>query len=379
MSRGSRARISNDPEERPSMLDRISDLIERQNQLRVEEAMRREDKTRERDSLEDYRDLLREITERDVRFEHEQGIRERNQDEQLVELAEAAVLESGKNALRNSPHQSERLSEGEIASIEGVSDPRLANNQAARTAMEATKHQIRAALPAEIAGSELYLSLEKLTRPRKAEGELDNSSFANRSGMQGRVKSEIQAGRVKDLVERVDEQVAADEVVRLREEEVTDEGELASAGQTYHDVVDMMTSKRRRGEEVSAEDVQLVATHRLRLMEGMRDYIPKWAPENPQRWISMGDRYVFDISLAAVPEELVKDTAAYEGMQDLMRNEAVFALRAPELSEDAIGRKSSQLRRETAAADAKRDAEAKAESLRPRLFLTPGNGSEWIA
>ena len=141
-----------------------------------------------------------------------------------------------------------------------------------------------------------------------------------------------------------------------------------------------MSRKRRRGEEVTAEDVQLVANHRLRLMEGLRDYIPKWAPENPQRWISMGDRYVFDMSLAAVPEDLIRDTAAYEGMQDLMRNQALFTLRAPEHAEDAIGRKSSEMRREAEASSAvNREAQQRvvqADTIQPRPFT---GANEWLA
>ncbi|MEM6733380.1 MAG: hypothetical protein AAF658_17615, partial [Myxococcota bacterium] len=343
-------------------------------QLRIEEAHESDKKRDEQDELAEYYDRLRVISERREDAIEEQSL------EGLSGQAERAVLQAGKKALRNSPHQAQRLSEGEIASIEGVGDPRLASNQSALTAMNATRSQIRNSLPIEIVGSSEYLSLVELTKPQKKGGGFDESAFSERTGMQGNVRSEVMRGRIKDLVERVDEKVAADEVERLQAEGVDDEDQLAHAQLTYHEVVDMMTRKGRRGEEVTPSDVQLVSTHRLRLMEGMRDYIPKWAPENPQRWISMGDRYVFDISLAAVPEELIKDTAAYEGMQDLMRGDALFTLRAADHAGDAVGRKSSEMRREVAQADGLEDAQAKAQALQPRPFIpSRPSDTEWLA
>ncbi|MEL6547786.1 MAG: hypothetical protein AAFQ82_24385, partial [Myxococcota bacterium] len=134
MARGSgRIRSVADGDDAPqSMVDRIQNLIDEQL-LRIEDAKEGDARREERDELADYYEQLRLVTDR-----KEQDLEDHQLDSGLAGKAQAAILQSGRNALRRSPHNANRLSEGEIAAIEGMNDPRLLNNQAALTAMNAT-------------------------------------------------------------------------------------------------------------------------------------------------------------------------------------------------------------------------------------------------
>lgn len=371
-ARGRIRGVGDDADDQIGLLDRLQNLIE-ENKHRIETAKEADDQEKGRDYLADYFDQLRMAAESQEELEQSAFYADG-----LATSAERAIVQAGKNALRNNPHQSGRLSEGEIAAIEGLNDPRLLDNQAALTAMNAARQQIRASLPVEIVGSEEYLKLVELTKPIRSTKGLDDNSFARQSGLEGNVRSEVRMGQIKRLIERIDEQVAADEVAALEAAGIEDEEELDRARYTYNDVVDMVTRKGRRGEEITETDVELVANHRLRLMNGLREYCPSWTPENPTRWISMGDRYVFDISLAAVPEDLVKETAAYEAM-DLLRGNTLLTLRASTHTAEAVGRKSIETRAQTEHGDHSNSDRHRKTERRVATRLSSSGGTEWLA
>ena len=89
------------------------------------------------------------------------------------------------------------------------------------------------------------------------------------------------------------------------------------------------------------ELMELFSGRALETMRLMREEVaPKWAPEQQPWLLQEADRQVYDILLAVIPEELFKETAAWQEIQDLRAGHAVFTLRAADkLIEGAARRK----------------------------------------
>ena len=230
---------------------------------------------------------------------------------------------------------------------------------------------------AELAGWDLIM--QKLQRFQERQ---QQSSFARGSGMVGKQKAEVQLGEVKRWVGRVDTKVggiapklAADGAVLEDDGSVDADGgggqrrkspneivadaasaEAAAAAQastqkplsaetepaklTFHHICDEVRRKRRRGEPVPPQDVELVAERAFTLIKELRNELaPSWKPEDVPRWLNAGDKYVFDLALATVPKELFEQTNGWEGIQDLRKQQHVFTLRAADQTADAARRR----------------------------------------
>ncbi|MEO1172706.1 MAG: hypothetical protein AAFX94_11755, partial [Myxococcota bacterium] len=225
--------------------------------------------------------------------------------------------------------------------IDRADHPLLLTNHAALTAMAAERHAIREAIPAEDKiGPEAYQSLVRVTRPRSMD--TSGSSYANYSSMPDTMRRELRMGLVQDMMQRIDEELATERVAELEAQGVTDQEQLDRAGLTYHWVARDVMRKRGRGEEISQDDVEMVSTMREAIRQRAREVIPEWKPENPAPWLGAAEQ-VFDISLAAVPRQPGESTL-YEGTQNLLAGDQVFALRAQDQTGEAIGRQSSAMR-----------------------------------
>jgi hypothetical protein len=245
---------------------------------------------------------------------------------------------------------------------------------------------------------EWKLLLARLQTQRERENQ---SSFARGSSMIGKQKAEVQLGEVKRWVSRVDAKVGgiapklvadggeadddlsvdADGGGRKGKQQADGAGEadgavgadassasstanggvaapgaaeaqrvagatenaaaLAEEGKlTFHYVCDDVRRKKRRGEPVEPQDVELVAERAHTLIKELRNELaPSWKPEDVPRWLNAGDKYVYDLALATVPKELFEQTNGWEGIQDLRKQQQVFTLRAADQTSEAARRK----------------------------------------
>ncbi|MEM6533432.1 MAG: hypothetical protein AAF654_12470 [Myxococcota bacterium] len=356
------------PRERRSAKDRLRAIIERQLEQVHEAETRRDTRTEEQRIEEQYREVIQEAVDRQgqqLETDHlDEVIGQR-----VADAAEARILYAGKNALRHSPHRGEKISDAEIEAIDRTDHPLLMQNHAAMTAMAAQRHAMREQIPGEERiGPEAYYALAQVTRPRAMDR--TGSSYTSSSSIPVEHRRELRMGMYRKMMEQIDEGLASERVANLEAEGVTDPEQLGRAGLTFQWVSRDVVRKRNRGQEIPEEDVQLVSTLREAIRQQAREVIPEWQPENPAPWIKGVEDQVFDISLAVAPLQ-ADEMPRYEGLQDLMAGDQVFALRAPEQTGDAIGRKSSAMRREVAQTDAAADATEKAQALRPN--------TEWLA
>ena len=228
---------------------------------------------------------------------------------------------------------------------------------------------------------------EKLKKLLQRSGQQDEkSTFARGTQMLGKARTEVQQGEVKRWVEKADAKVQTVEPKvthnRISERQQGESGagtgdgkghdsqqrqregesaapvsaksgaksaakspdekppEVGAPGRlSFHTVCDDVRRKKRRGEEVEPADVELVADRAFVLMQQLREQLsPSWKPEEIPRWISSGDKYVFDLALAAVPKELFEQTNAFQGIQDLRKQQQVFTLRAEDRTAEAARR-----------------------------------------
>lgn len=217
-----------------------------------------------------------------------------------------------------------------------------------------------------------------IKRLRSQSEEQQRNTFARGSGMVGKTKSEMQLGEVKRWVSRVDAKVGS-----ITPQLEADGGEAGSIGVdvdsesgggrggdgsadvadaaaagavengpkplsaetdpaklTMHHICDEVRRKKRRGEPVEPQDVELVAERAFTLIRELRNELaPSWKPEDVPRWLNAGDKYVYDLALAAVPKELFEQTNGWEGIQDLRKQQHVFTLRAADQTAEAARRK----------------------------------------
>lgn len=229
--------------------------------------------------------------------------------------------------------------------------------------IDGVKQQLKNMLDSLPTGFTELEEWEQLQKKLMKSGERDDrNSFARGTQMAGNVRKEVHLGEVKRWVSKVDAKVghiqprtgslrkvgpkkddgtidpdekreggqasAAPEVAAVT---ATDSADEASEAErlTFHNVCDSVRRRKRNGEEPEPEDVELVADRAYVLLRELRNELsPSWKPEEVPRWLNAGDRYVFDVALAAIPKELFEATAGYQGIQDLRKQQQAFTLRA---------------------------------------------------
>ncbi len=237
--------------------------------------------------------------------------------------------------------------------------------------VDAVKQQLKNlldSLPPEFTELEDW---EQLQKKLVKSGERDDkNTFARGTQMNATVRKEVHLGEVKRWVSKVDTKVGTiaprvglnakkvgpgknDDTVDADEkrdssstaevgavasaDSVTDEKEAEKL--TFHNVCDGLRRRKRGGEAVDPDDVELVADRAYVLMRELRNELsPSWKPEEVPRWLNAGDKYVFDVALAIVPKELFEATAGYEGIQDLRKQQSVLTLRAAEQMAQGVRR-----------------------------------------
>ncbi|MBC7794800.1 MAG: hypothetical protein H7Z43_13935 [Clostridia bacterium] len=221
--------------------------------------------------------------------------------------------------------------------------------------------------------SEYDLIMARLQSQREKQNQ---SSFARGSGMVGKQKAEMQLGEVKRWVSRVDGKVGAiapklaaigddtdddgssdtnggggknkqstgksddvDSAATVQNTPQQASAETDPAKLTFHYVCDDVRRKKRRGEPVEPQDVELVADRAFVLLKELRNELaPSWKPEDVPRWLNAGDKYIYDLALASVPKELFEQTNGWDGIQDLRKQQQVFTLRAADQTSESMRR-----------------------------------------
>ncbi|HSI05012.1 MAG TPA: hypothetical protein VLC93_11060, partial [Myxococcota bacterium] len=226
--------------------------------------------------------------------------------------------------------------------------------------VDAVKQQLKNlldSLPPEFAELEEWEQLQK--KLLKSGERDDKNTFARGTQMNATTRKEVHLGEVKRWVSKTDTKVGtiaprpgiikkgmpvkddgtvdaddkresggtAEVGAVAAAETATDEKEADRL--TFHNVCDGVRRRKRRGEELEPDDIELVADRAYVLMRELRNELsPSWKPEEVPRWLNAGDKYVFDMALASVPKELFEATAGYQGIQDLRKQQSAFTLRA---------------------------------------------------
>jgi hypothetical protein len=236
--------------------------------------------------------------------------------------------------------------------------------------VDAVKQQLKNlldSLPPEFMEIEEWEQLQK--KLLKSGERDDKSSFARGTQMNATTRKEVHLGEVKRWVSKTDTKVGTvaprpgilkkgspakdDGTVDAddkRESDGTAEVAVVASGDTtteekeperltFHNVCDGVRRRKRRGEELDPDDIELVADRAYVLMRELRNELsPSWKPEEVPRWLNAGDKYVFDMALAAVPKELFEATAGYQGIQDLRKQQSAFTLRAADQMAQGVRR-----------------------------------------
>ncbi len=236
--------------------------------------------------------------------------------------------------------------------------------------VDAVKQQLKNlldSLPPEFSELEEWEQLQK--KLLKSGERDDKNTFARGTQMNATTRKEVQLGEVKRWVAKTDTKVGAippSITLQRKQKANADDGSVdadekrGSAGAaevgavavsdgkdesgeaerlTFHNVCDGVRRRKRRGEELEPDDIELVADRAYVLMRELRNELsPSWKPEEVPRWLNAGDKYVFDLALATVPKELFEATAGYQGIQDLRKQQSVFTLRAAEQMAQGVRR-----------------------------------------
>lgn len=231
--------------------------------------------------------------------------------------------------------------------------------------VDGVKQQLKNMLDSLPTGFNELDEWEQLQKKLMKSGERDDkNTFARGTQMAANVRKEVQLGEVKRWVSKVDTKVGAippkvgglkkvgpkvddgtidpDEkregghALAAPEVAVVTSGEASDNTPeeqrlTFHNVCDSVRRRKRKGEDLEPEDVELVADRAYVLLRELRNELsPSWKPEEIPRWLNAGERYVFDVALASIPKELFEATASYQGIQDLRQSQQAFTLRAAE-------------------------------------------------
>jgi hypothetical protein len=221
------------------------------------------------------------------------------------------------------------------------------NDLAIHQAVESTRSLYRQMLettnpPPEIIESPEHAELRELLKPHGAKQ--DQSSFERGSAMKGKAKQDAMARQISEAIDRVSKEASQRIKAKL------DMSNPAMAQFAQMSLAHMARQlkrilKKRKGQKVDEngellpenplDDVELrelmdlFCGKALETMKLLRDEVaPKWAPEQQPWLMQEADKQVYDILLAVIPEELFKETEAWQEIQDLRAGQAVFTLRA---------------------------------------------------
>jgi len=190
-------------------------------------------------------------------------------------------------------------------------------------------HSFANALPEEIIASlfeeeEQYPTLAAVLRHARGEHRVRSDAFIKYATTKTTSHLKLNEGMFEREFGIADEKATEARKERLEKagaDAATLEKKSKSFLRTARDL-----KKKRRQLNLTNDDAEDLAGKGLDAILIMKELIvPKWGPEHTIWLLSMSEKTVYHISLASIPEELFKQTESYEGIQNLMKNESVFA------------------------------------------------------
>ncbi len=270
---------------------------------------------------------------------------------ELPLLGRAAALVQGINKRQSGTFSSddyrelERLAEQLIAAQHAIAaETHPDDPYAQQHLLEITKMQLRMLLqslqpPPEL--MELFQSLWSKVRSTQP-----HDSFARRTLMNTKVRKDVMNRQVEEAVDEADREATHRRVEAIARDGGGEQGEPQEAptgeaqeeakgeptpetprpSHTLKHTLKLLRKKRRSLQPLDAEDAAQKALDAMRVL---RDEIaPRWAPETQPWLLNTADTHVYQTVLAVVPEELLQETNAYQGIQNLRAGEHAFAFRA---------------------------------------------------
>jgi hypothetical protein len=228
----------------------------------------------------------------------------------------------------------ERLAEQLLAAQEAIGKEQHANNpHAQQQLVEIGKMQLRMLLQSLQPPPELLDLFTKLWARCRSSGPRDG--FARQTLMNASVRRDVLNRQVEEAVDEADEEATLRRVEAIdadtggggsQPESPPQEPEAKAPANTLKKTLKLLRKKRR---DLSPPDVEDVATKALDVMRVMRDEIaPRWAPETQPWLLNTADTHVYQTVLAVIPEDLFKQSNAFQGIQNLRAGEHAFTFRA---------------------------------------------------
>jgi hypothetical protein len=242
---------------------------------------------------------------------------------------------------------------------------------AIQTVANAARHQLRKMFntlnpPSEITDTDEFQELLQLLWPPAMRRK--GSSFKKGSSMRGSVKSNVAQRLVQEAIEEASHK-AGQKMMQQQAQLGKGESQLDHFAQMNFDQMArflkrrLKTKKGRKlnvhGDEIIAEIdadeqssqddrqlqemMELFSRKALETMRILREEIaPRWSPEQQPWLLQQADQQVFSILLATVDQSLLQETQAWDELQDLRQQQAVFTLRAADKLTQAAQRQKKE-------------------------------------
>jgi hypothetical protein len=239
----------------------------------------------------------------------------------------------------------ERLAEMLLAHAERIAGRDPNNPHLRQQSVEQAKMQLRMLLQTLQPPPELLESFTNLWAKARGLPNFEISTFARKTLMNDRVRRDVMNLKMEESVDQADRLATEQRVQAIDPDpEEQSEGEQPGAddegdlrGKTLKVALRQLKKKRRT---IGAHEVNEVAQKALDLLRMLRESVaPSWAPETQPWLLQTADTHVFQSVLAVIPEQLFRETTAYEGMQKLRAGEHTFGTRAAARLEEGLARR----------------------------------------
>ena len=323
------------------------------------------------------RNILKKLQEQQHRVQEEQQQRDQQarQDDSDAYQALTGRLQAIKSG--RAPFSMQRLMEIQrlvnkyLAKLEAQAQANNPSNPYAQSQIVARgRDRVRVLLesldpPPEVSDSAEFRELMELLAPAGAYTPFAaQTSFDRRSMLQNGFRKQFLARQVNEAIDRASK-LAAQRAKNSAARPSADAVDPAVAAMTLSQMARYFRKKSLKGKKEAEaeaadvgvetdavefdeplftdEEVELFAQRALETMQALREEIaPQWSPDQQPWLVNQADEEVFGIVLAAIPQELFKQTEAYQQMQNLRSGEEVFTLRAADRTTEAAGRNRSE-------------------------------------
>ncbi len=251
-------------------------------------------------------------------------------------------------------YELERLGEALLASAEHEAERDHPQNPHAQShAVALAKMQLRILLQTLQPPAELIDVFAGLWERCQGDDPNEYSTFVKRTIMNARVRSDVMNRQLEEAVDEADRlatQRRRERVLPIDADEHHDGQQAEEQGQTDEEAQAPLPDAncslkhslrllKRRRRPISSSEAEEVAGKALATMRALRETVaPRWAPETQPWLLNNADNHVFHSVLAVVPEDLFRETCAFDGIQSLRSGQHAFGVRAESQLQQAAAR-----------------------------------------